>query len=117
VTGGPAASNPMAEVYLVGGAYCLTGNEMASPGWAARAVVRVRKDEVPRQAGRLREEAAWHGITLSALAEADLGVPLEPPRAQGELPELPRCDSGGALVDLAHREALYRAMVEPDRRR
>ena len=59
---------------------------------------------------RLREEAARRGTTLSALVEAALRLLLEQPRTQGELPELPSFDGGGALVDLANREALYQAM-------
>jgi hypothetical protein len=59
---------------------------------------------------RLREEAARRGTTLSALVEAALRLLLEQPPSRAELPALPAFDGGGALVDLADREALYQAM-------
>ena len=59
---------------------------------------------------RLREEAARTGRTMSELVEMALRRLLEPQPTEHALPELPSFDSGGALVDLADREALYRAM-------
>lgn len=60
---------------------------------------------------RLREEAAHRGETISALVESALRLLLEPgPEAVGELPPLPTFDGGGALVDIADRNALYEAM-------
>jgi hypothetical protein len=35
---------------------------------------------------------------------------LSPPRKQKALPPLPTFDSGGQLVDIADRDALYEAM-------
>lgn len=65
---------------------------------------------------RLREEAARRGTTMSALVEAGLrrvlatpDVPGEPPEA---LPPLPTWNSGGHLVNIDDRDALYRAMEE-----
>ena len=65
---------------------------------------------------RLREEAARRGTTMSALVEAGLRLVLAPPVATGNpgvaLPPLPTWDSGGQLVDIDDRDALYRAMEE-----
>ncbi len=64
---------------------------------------------------RLREEAARRGTAMLALVEAGLrrlrapGVAASEPN---ELPPRPRWDSGGHLVDVDDREALYRAMEE-----
>ena len=60
---------------------------------------------------RLREEAARQGKTISELVEAALRLLLEPRKEKGQrLPPLPVSDLGGALVDIADREALYQAM-------
>ena len=65
---------------------------------------------------RLREEAARRGTTMSALVEAGLRRVLAPPITTGKppdaLPPLPTWDSGGRLVDIDDRDALYRAMEE-----
>ena len=59
---------------------------------------------------RLRREAARTGKTMSELVETALRLLLQSRRQRGELPALPTFDSGGAFVDVADREALYRAM-------
>lgn len=59
---------------------------------------------------RLRKESARTGRTMSELVETALRRLLEARPPETELPELPSFDSGGALVDLADREALYQAM-------
>ena len=60
---------------------------------------------------RLRQEAARKGTTISALVEAALRLFLENrSRAAASLPPLPSFDGGGAFVDIADRDALYRAM-------
>jgi hypothetical protein len=60
---------------------------------------------------RLRQEAARRGTTISALVEAALRLFLENrSRAAPEAPPLPSFDGGGAFVDIADRDALYRAM-------
>jgi hypothetical protein len=59
---------------------------------------------------RLKREAARQGRTMSELVEVALRRMLEgrpPPR---ELPDLPRFNGGGPLVDVADRDALYQAM-------
>lgn len=62
---------------------------------------------------RLREEAARQGRTMSELVEAGLRrVLFESETTNKPLPRLPRWHSGGTRVDVADREALYRAMEE-----
>lgn len=61
---------------------------------------------------RLRQEAARQNRTMSELVEAALRLLLRPPRqkSQAKLAPLPRFHGGKHLVDVADREALYRAM-------
>lgn len=60
---------------------------------------------------RLKQEAARQGRTISELVEAALRLMLERPRVNSsKLPPLPVHDLGKMLVDVADREALYRAM-------
>jgi hypothetical protein len=59
---------------------------------------------------RLRREAAREGRTLSDLVEAALRLFFQVRRQRAELPPLPSFESGGALVDVADRGALYEAM-------
>jgi plasmid stability protein len=59
---------------------------------------------------RLRREAARTGRTMSELVETALRGLLQAKPATVELRPLPSFNSGGALVDIADREALYRAM-------
>ena len=63
-----------------------------------------------RVMARLRSEAARTGKTMSELVETALRRLLETRGDAVEPPPLPSFASGGALVDLADREALYRAM-------
>ena len=67
---------------------------------------------------RLREEAARRRTTMSALVEAGLRHVLAAPAVAGKqpaaLPPLPTWNSGGFLVDIADRDALYRAMEEDE---
>lgn len=59
---------------------------------------------------RLREESARRGETISGLVESALRLLLEPQPPRGvKLQPLPSFD-GGALVDIADREALYQTM-------
>jgi hypothetical protein len=65
-------------------------------------------DEVVK---RLRKEATRRDTTISELVEAALRLILEPRQvAQSEIPPLPVFDLGGAYIDIADRDALYRAM-------
>ncbi len=59
---------------------------------------------------RLRREAAKTGRTMSELVETALRRLLQPRPAAVEVQPLPSFDSGGALVDIADRDALYQAM-------
>jgi hypothetical protein len=59
---------------------------------------------------QLKREAARQGRTMSELVETALRLLLRAPRRRGTLPPLPSFDSGGSLVDIADRDALYQAM-------
>jgi hypothetical protein len=59
---------------------------------------------------RLRRESARTGRTMSELVETALRRLLQSKPDAVELSSLPSFKSGGALVDIADREALYRAM-------
>ena len=62
---------------------------------------------------RLRREAARTGKTMSALVETALRQLLES-KADVRLPPLPSFHGGELLVDVADRDALYRAMEEEE---
>ena len=59
---------------------------------------------------RLRAEAARSGRTMSELVEQALRQLLERKKPAIVSEPLPVFESGGALVDVADRDALYRAM-------
>jgi hypothetical protein len=59
---------------------------------------------------RLKRESARTGRTMSELVETALRLLLQSKQPGTELSPLPSFNSGGALVDIADREALYRAM-------
>lgn len=59
---------------------------------------------------RLRRESARQGRTMSELVESALRLLFQMRRQRPELPPLPSFASGGTLVDLADRQALYEAM-------
>jgi len=59
---------------------------------------------------RLRLEAAKRGTTISALVEAALRGFLEEKPQKRHARRRPKWHSGGALVDIADRDALYKAM-------
>jgi len=58
----------------------------------------------------LKEEAARRGCTMSELMESAIRQLLKAKKKQTELPQLPSFKSGGPLVDIADRDALYQAM-------
>jgi hypothetical protein len=58
----------------------------------------------------LKREAARQGRTMSELVETALRLLLRSQRKRATLPELPMFHSGGTLVDIADRAALYQAM-------
>ena len=59
---------------------------------------------------QLKREAARQGRTMSELVEAALRGLFQSRRKKAALPPLPSFHSGGALVDIADREALCQAM-------
>ena len=65
-----------------------------------------------RVMAQLKQEAARQGRTMSELVETALRQLLRSRREPAEPPELPTFRSGGALVDIDNREALYNAMDE-----
>lgn len=58
----------------------------------------------------LKREAARQGSTMSELVESALRLLFKSQKSQRELPPLPTFRSGGHLVDIADRDALYQAM-------
>lgn len=58
----------------------------------------------------LKEEAARRRCTMSELVETALRQLLGARERPAKLPPLPTFRSGGALVDVADRDALYAAM-------
>lgn len=60
----------------------------------------------------LKREAARQGRTMSEMVETALRMSLQSRPKRGELPPLPTFNMGGTLVDIADRDALYRAMEE-----
>ncbi len=59
---------------------------------------------------QLKHEAARQGRTMSELVETALRMLFRSSRKRAELPPLPKFRSGGTLVDVADRDALYQAM-------
>ena len=64
----------------------------------------------PTIMARLKQEAARQGRTMSEMVEAALRLMLRGERRRAPLPELPTFRGGRELVDIADRDALYRAM-------
>ena len=58
----------------------------------------------------LKREAARQGRTMSELVELALRLLLRSNRKPQKLVALPTFHSGGALVDIADRDALYHAL-------
>jgi hypothetical protein len=61
---------------------------------------------------RVKREAAERRCTMSALVEAALRRYLDVPEPPKKSPPLPTFNMGGALVDIADRNALYDAMEQ-----
>ena len=59
---------------------------------------------------RLKREAARQGRTMSELVESALRLLFQMRRKRPDLPPLPSFKSGGTLVEIADRQALYEAM-------
>ncbi len=58
----------------------------------------------------LKREAARQGRTMSEMVESALRLLLRSQRKREKIDSLPTFHSGGALVDIADRDALYQAM-------
>ena len=63
-----------------------------------------------RVMAQLKRESARQGRTMSELVETALRLLFQARKPRPELPTLPTMKSGGALVDVADREALYQSM-------
>lgn len=59
---------------------------------------------------RLKQEAARRGTTMSELMESAIRLLLRKQPSPTEIPPLPAYHGGGALMDIADRDALYDAM-------
>jgi len=59
---------------------------------------------------KLKREAARRGRTMSELVETALRMFFRPQKKSDKLPALPTFRSGGAMIDVADRDALYQAM-------
>ncbi len=59
---------------------------------------------------QLKREAARQKRTMSEMVETALRMLFRAQKKKEELPPLPTFRSGGALVDVADRDALYQAM-------
>jgi hypothetical protein len=59
---------------------------------------------------QLKREAARQGRTMSELVETALRLLFQAQRRRRPVPPLPSFKSGGYLVDIADRDALYQAM-------
>ena len=67
-----------------------------------------------RVLARLKQEAARRRCTMSELVEGALRTVLERKAQPRQAVKLPSFHSGGHLVDVADREALYEAMKEEE---
>ncbi len=65
-----------------------------------------------RVMAQLKQEAARRGRTMGELVETALRLFLQREADRETPPPLPRFGSGGHLVDVADRDALFRAMEE-----
>jgi hypothetical protein len=63
-----------------------------------------------RVMAQLKREAARQGRTMSDLVETALRGLFQARRQHEDIPPLPSFRSGGMLVDIADRDALYHAM-------
>ena len=58
----------------------------------------------------LKQEAARRGCTMSELMESALRLLLTAKGGPRSMPPLPSFKSGGAMIEVSDREALYEAM-------
>ena len=81
-----------------------------STGKKGSNIITVRDQGDAEGMARLKRESARTGRTMSELVETALRRLLQSKPEVRDLQPLPSFKSGGALVDVADREALYRAM-------
>jgi metal-responsive CopG/Arc/MetJ family transcriptional regulator len=62
---------------------------------------------------RLKRESARQGRTMSEMIETAVRRLMSEQRPRAEIEPLPTFSSGGTLVDIADRDALYQAMEGP----
>ena len=65
---------------------------------------------------QLKQEALKQGRTMSELVESALRLLFRAEKTKRPLPSLPSFKSGGYLVDLADRDALYQMLISIDSR-
>jgi Arc/MetJ family transcription regulator len=78
--------------------------------WGFRIRMETRLNIDDTVMAELKREAARQGRTMSELVETALRLLLRSQRKRGRIPALPKFRSGGALVDVADRDAPYHAM-------
>lgn len=61
---------------------------------------------------RLKKESVRRGKTIYELLESALRLFFQSEKHPKKIPPLPKFKSGGAFIDIADRNALYRAMEE-----
>jgi len=59
---------------------------------------------------QLKRDAARHWRTIAGMMKRALRLLFHAPEQRQKLPPLPTFNGGGALVDVADRDALYQAM-------
>jgi len=59
---------------------------------------------------RLKKEAVRRRCTMSELVESALRLLFQSEKTRKKIPPLPKFKSGGPLVDIADRDALYQSM-------
>jgi len=74
--------------------------------------VKTTLDIDDRTMARLKREAERHGRSMSELVEVALRRFLRAQPKRRTIPALPKFRSGGALVDIADRDALYRTLED-----
>jgi len=61
---------------------------------------------------QLKREAARQGRTMSEMVESALRLLFQSQKRRPRIPKFPRFNSGGHLVDISDRDALYDALEE-----
>lgn len=83
-----------------------TGTHLSGMGFHMKTTLNIDDNVM----ATLKREAARQGRTMSDLVETALRALFQARKKRADLPELPTFRSGGALIDIADRDALYQAM-------